>query len=339
MSTIDPRLIKHITYIGLFVIAIGFGVFLFWPFAVVLLLSAALAVVLHPLHEWCLQHITRGNKWFASLITIILFLLLVCVPLFVIGSSVFHQAQSLYQTLSEQTSSTAVFERANTLIERYFPWGDFRLEDKALALADTISARLGDILSVVISTIFSILLIVLALFYFLKDGPRWRKSIMQASPLSDESTHRIVERLAHAINGVVKGYLLVGIIQGVLLGVGLWVFGVPNPALWGLLAGIASLIPTIGTSLVSVPAVIFLFSVGKTGDAVGLAVWAMFLVGMIDNLLNPIIVGRKIDIHPMFILFSVLGGIVLIGPAGILIGPLAVSFIYALTSVYASEMK
>lgn len=339
LTPMEPKIAKHLVYFGLFLVAIVFGVLLLWPFIIVIILSAALAVVFYPVHRWFLRKITRNNGWLAAILTILTFLVLVCGPLALIGASVFHQAQDIYVSLAEKTSTSVLIERVNGTIERYFPWSDFQIEDRALNLASSITSRLGDIVTFVFSTLFSLFLMILAMFYFLKDGPRWRGSIVKNSPLSDESTHRILTKLSQAVDGVIKGYLLIAVIQGVLLGLGLWLFGIPNPALWGVFAGIASLIPTIGTALVSVPAVVFLFSVGNTGQAIGLAVWSAFLVGVIDNLLSPVIVGRKIDIHPMFILFSVLGGIALMGPAGILIGPLVVSFIYALTSVYSSEMK
>ncbi len=335
----EPKIAKHLVYFGMFIIALVFGVLLMWPFLIVIILSAALAVVFYPIHRWFLSHVSRGNSWVAALLTIVTFLIVICGPLALIGASVFHQAQAIYLSLAEKTTTSELIDKVDTTINHYFPWSNFKIEDRALTIAGAITSRLGDIVSFVFGALFSLFLMILAMFYFLKDGPRWHNAIIKNSPLSDDSTARIMQKLSHAISGVMKGYLLIGVLQGVLLGLGLWVFGIPNPALWGVFAGIASLIPTIGTALVSVPAVIFLFSVGNTAAAIGLAVWSGFLVGMIDNLLSPVIVGRKIDIHPMFILFSVLGGVALMGPAGILIGPLIVSFIYALTSVYPSEMK
>jgi predicted PurR-regulated permease PerM len=141
------------------------------------------------------------------------------------------------------------------------------------------------------------------------------------------------------MNGVIKGYLLVAIAQGTLMGIGLWIFGIPNPAFWGMVTGFASLIPTIGTGLVSIPSIIYLFVNGHTGAGIGLLLWALCAVGLIDNLLNPYIVGRSVEIHPMLILFSVLGGVAMMGPIGIILGPLAISFIFAVTSVYSSEIK
>jgi predicted PurR-regulated permease PerM len=131
--------------------------------------------------------------------------------------------------------------------------------------------------------------------------------------------------------------MFVALIQGVVMGIGLWIFNVPNPALWGVVAAVASLLPMIGTALVSVPAIIFLFATGSTASSLGLLVWSVVAVGMIDNFLSPIIVGKKIHLPSIIILFSVLGGISLLGPVGILIGPLTVSLLYTLISIYRNE--
>ena len=123
------------------------------------------------------------------------------------------------------------------------------------------------------------------------------------------------------------------------MGVGLAIFGVPNSALWGLVTMITALVPSIGTAIISVPAIIFLLITGNTFEAIGLLVWAVAVVGMIDNLLSPFIVGNKINLPPFLILFSVLGGISLLGPIGILVGPLTISMLYTLISIYRHEFK
>jgi predicted PurR-regulated permease PerM len=336
---IESQQTRHYAFLALLLIAIVLGVILFWPFLKVLILSIAFAVVLHPVYRWFLNKVTKGNTWFAALFTIATFLVIICGPLVLISSSVFDQAQSMYTTLTTGGSSGKVINEINALAERYLPWASFDAKDHIAQLAGSVTSSLGDIAQFVISLLFSLFVFILALFYFLEDGARWRKAIIHGSPISDENAEKVLNKLARSIDGVVKGYLFIGLIQGTLLGVGLWIFGVPNPALWGLVAGIASLVPAIGTALVSIPAVLYLFSIGESGAAIGLALWGAALVGMVDNFLSPVIVGRRIDIHPMFILFAVLGGIAVMGPAGILIGPLVISLIYALTSVYSSEMK
>lgn len=337
--TMEPKYIKHIVFFGLLILALVFGIILMWPFLIVIILAAALAVLFYPIHRWFVRKVTKGNTWIAAILTVLTFLIIVCGPIFLIGKSVVYQTQMIYESLVDDTSANVLIDRVNNAVARYFPWANFRIENKATDIVTALTTKVGDIVSFALNMIFSLFLMILAMFYFLKDGPRWHDVIIYGSPLSNENTEKIIRKLSLAIDGVVKGYLLIAVIQGILLGLGLWVFGIPNPALWGVFAGIASLIPTIGTALVSIPAIIFLISTGNTGAGIGLAIWASVLVGMIDNLLSPIVVGKKVDIHPMLILFSVLGGIALMGPAGILIGPLVVSFIYALTSVYSDEMK
>jgi predicted PurR-regulated permease PerM len=194
-----------------------------------------------------------------------------------------------------------------------------------------------EIFSTTISAFFSFILMLLIIFYLLKDGERWKQSLMTLSPLGQENDARIMDRLALAVNGVVKGSLLIAIVQGILLGFGFWIFNVPNGALWGVVAAVLSFIPTFGTALVSGPAIIFLFLKGDTTSAVGLLVWAVVIVGLVDNFLGPLVVGRKINIPSILILFSVLGGIALVGPVGILVGPLTLSLLYTLIAMYRNE--
>ena len=179
----------------------------------------------------------------------------------------------------------------------------------------------------------------LIIFYVLKDGMRWKKALVLFSPLEDKNDEKIIARLSLAVNAVIKGYFFIAIVQGVLLGIGFWIFGIPHGALWGTVAAVASLIPTIGTAFISVPAIIFLYFTGDTYSALGLLIWAVIIVGMIDNFLSPLVVGTKINISPLIIMFSVLGGISFLGPVGILIGPLCVSLLYTLISIYRHEFQ
>lgn len=326
-------------FVALLLLSAGLGIVLLWPFLTVIALSAALSVVVYPIYHWLNRSITFGVRWLAALITVIVFLAILCVPLFAIGVAVFEQSQNMYLWLVENGNVGTLLSRASGMLGRFIPEGTFNLETRASEIIANLTSSIGTMFSATLSTIFSLFLVLLSMFYFLKDGAHWKKTIIRFSPLSNENDEKIIHKLKLAINGIIKGYLLIGAVQGVLMGVGFWIFGVPNAALWGVLAGIASLVPTIGTALVSIPAVIFLFAAGDTGNAIGMAVWAAVLVGSIDNLLNPVVVGKKIDIHPLLVLFAVLGGIALMGPVGILIGPLVISFMYALVSVYQSEMR
>ncbi len=273
--------------------------------------------------------------WLAAIFTVIFFIIVLCGPLLFLGSVVFNQSQDIYHSVMESGGGGPFIQNVGDSINHILPSGlSFNIEDKVTNLISLLSANITKIFTATISTLLSFLLTLLTLFYFLKDGARWKKAIVLLSPLSDEQDEKIITRLSRAVNGILKGYLLIGLIQGILVGLGLAIFGVPHPALWAVLAGIASFIPSVGTGIISVPAILYLLAMGHTGQAIGYGVWAGVIVGTIDNLLNPIIVGSKLNVPPLLILFSVLGGISLFGPVGLLIGPLTISLLYVLVSIY-----
>jgi predicted PurR-regulated permease PerM len=158
-------------------------------------------------------------------------------------------------------------------------------------------------------------------------------------PFENRHTEKILSSMTNTINVVMKGYLFIAIVQGFLMGIGLYIFGIPNPALWGTVAGFMSLIPFFGTATISIPAILYLFVFSTNGNAIGLLVWSLILVGTIDNFLNPLIIGTKTELPPLLVLFSVLGGISLVGPIGILIGPLAMNLFRTLILIYREEPK
>ena len=137
-----------------------------------------------------------------------------------------------------------------------------------------------------------------------------------------------------AIGSVVKGNFTIAFIQGFLTTIGFTIFAVPNAILWGTAAAIASLIPSVGTSLVFAPAVILLFINGEVFSSVGLLLWGALAVGLIDNFLGPKFIGRGMKLHPLLILFSVFGGLALFGLIGFILGPIILSLLFALLHIY-----
>lgn len=323
-------------FFSLFALTALLVALIFYPFTAVLVVSASFAVVLYPIFLWlCAKKIPAGVSAF---LVILLFALALGVPLIGIGTLVVHQSQNVYQELVSGRGAAAYLDTINQLLQRFLPSGfSFDLRERASDGISFVTQNLAGVFTSTLSTLLAIVLMFISIFYFLKDGARWVRQVIRVSPLPDYDDEKILNKLARAIDGVIKGYLFIALVQGVLMGIGLAFFGVPNPALWGLVAMIASLLPTIGTAFVSVPAIIFLAMTGSALGALGLAAWAVFLVGAIDNFLSPIVVGNKINIPPLFILFSVLGGIALLGPVGLLIGPLSVSLLYTLVSMYKTD--
>ena len=334
----QPKIMEKYFFFGLIIITFIFAFFIFRPFWIILTLGASFSIILYPVYIW----LKKGHfpNWLAAFLTLIFFIIVLCVPLFGLGSIVFSQSQNLYHSIIGNGNTTPFLNLIGNKINQILPNGTyFNINEVVSGFVSFIANNIANIFNATITLLFSFILLLLTIFYFLKDGESWRITVLQLSPLSGADDEKILNRLSQTINGVLKGYLLIALIQGTLMGIGLTIFKVPNPAIWAVVAGIASIIPPLGTAVVSVPAVIFLFITGQTGAAIGLLIWAILVVGAGDNLLNPYIVGHKINIPPFLILFSVLGGISLLGPVGILIGPLTVSLLYTLTEIYQTKFK
>ncbi len=315
-----------------------FTFFIFRPFLIVLILATSLSIVLYPIFRFFKK--TKFPNWLASLLTVILFIIVLCMPLLTIGSLVLNQSQNIYHEIVVNGNSEVFINLIGSKINQLLPDSiSFNLSEKISGMVSFLTNNLTGIFSATFSFLFSFILLILAIFYILKDGEEWKKALIEFSPLSETNNKKILTRLTQTINGVMKGVLFVSLVQGVLMGIGLSIFGVPNAALWGVAAGIASQIPVFGTAFISIPAMIFLFTTGNTTAAIGLLIWSLVTVGIIDNFLVPYFIGNKVNIPSFLILFSILGGISLLGPVGILIGPLVISFLYGLVAIYRNDFQ
>jgi len=324
-------------FFGLLLATLIFTFFIFRPFWIVLVLGISFSIVLMPVYKLL---VSRMASWVASLITVIIFAIIVCGPLLGLGVIIFDQSQDLYRNVAGGNNIDPFLDSFGETVNRVLPDGiNFDVRARASEFVAFTTGNIANIFTATLSAFFSFILMLLIMFYFLKDGASWKHSVVVISPLSDKDDEKIISKLSQSVNAVIKGSLFIGLIQGILMGVGLYLFGVPNAALWGVVASVCSLVPTIGTALVSIPAIIFLFATGQTTQAIGLLAWAVVFVGLIDNLLTPYIVGNSMNIPPLLILFAVLGGISLLGPVGILVGPLAVSLLYTLISIYRNEFR
>jgi predicted PurR-regulated permease PerM len=334
----QTNIIEKYFFFGFLLITILFSFFIFKPFWIVFVLGISFAIVLYPIYKW----LNKKNipSWLASLITVTLFTIVLCGPLLGVGALVFNQSQDVYLNVVNNGSAKPFMDQVENKINDILPdMVTFDMNEKVSNFISYISSNIANIFTNTISAFFSFVLMLLLIFYFLKDSEQCKNAIKLFSPLGEENDEKIINKIILAVNGVIKGSLLIALVQGILLGFGFWIFGIPNGALWGVVASVTSLIPTFGTALVSTPAIIFLFATGQTLPAILLLLWAILVVGMIDNFLSPYLIGRKINISSIIILFSILGGIAMLGPVGILVGPLAMSLLQALISIYKTEFK
>ncbi len=315
--------------------------FIFQPFLLALVLAVVFATVFRPIHEKIIRFL-QVKHGFSALLTMLVVIAFIFAPLMLIGVQVVDEASDLYSSFAEKGGTEGLSGALNNLLgdlQVMFPAIEgfsINAEQYAKQGLSWVIQNLGSFFADLAKIMISLFVFLFALYYLLKDGEKIKKFIILLSPLHDSNDEVIFKKLEVAANSIVKGNLLIAVSQGALAGIGLWIFGVPNAALLGSLTVITAFIPGIGTAIVLAPAVVFLFLTGETVSGFGLLVWGIVAVGMIDNFLGPKLIGHGMQIHPLIVLLSVLGGIAFFGPVGLLIGPLTVSFLFALLEIHFS---
>jgi predicted PurR-regulated permease PerM len=271
----------------------------------------------------------------------ILLLVVVLVPLSFAGYRVAQEATGVYASLHDQASSSqhiaTLLHRIQTTTRSYLPAA--RLDATAVSdwlqqLLSWIAGHLGSIFTELTGLVLRFFFFMLFFFYLLRDGVQLKQKFFTLLPLSQVHNQRIMNRIAMAINGTVRGQVVLSALQGIVAGLGFAFFGLPNPVLWGSIVLLASFIPTIGTALVMFATVLYLVAVGQVPSAIGLALWAIVSIGLLDNVLGPKLVAHGTRLHPLAALVAVLGGIGMFGPIGILMGPIVMCILFALLDIY-----
>ena len=325
--------------------SLALSFFVFSPFLAPLVLAAVFAVVLGPLHLNVLRYV--GNREsIAALVTVLVSIICILVPLSFLGTQIFYESRDLYGSLvageGRENLATSLIKNVGQTLDGPIPGAAGLFENLSVDLdiymkqgLQWLIAHLGTAVSGISVLLLHLFIFFIALYYLLRDGEKLKQALITLSPLDDSDDEIVFGRLALAVNSVVKGNLMIALIQGVLAAIGLTIFGVPNSILWGTLTAVAALIPAIGTAFVLVPAVLYLYVTGSTIPALGLLAWGVLAVGLVDNVLGPKLIGGGMRLHPLFVLLSVLGGIAFFGPVGIFLGPLTLSLLFAVITIYS----
>jgi len=340
---LDNRKLELYFFFALFIGILLVSGFILEPFIYAIILAAVFSIVFRGLYRK-FSAIFR-SKSVGAIATVVIVLGTVLIPLTFFGRQVFNEIQQLYSYLIANGGKSLFvqsFENIVNSIQGYFAIGDrepiqFSI-DFNIYIRSALNWLLGNFGSIFSSFALvgvNLFLFLFAFYYLLKDGVELKNRIVSLSPLTDKYDEEISKKLELAINSVIKGTLVVSLIQGFMTGLGLWIFGVPNPAFWGSIAAVSSLVPGIGTALISGPSIVYLFLSGNTLPAIGLIIWAVMGVGLVDNLLYPKLVQRQVKIHSFLILLFVLGGFAFFGPMGFIMGPITLSLLFALLDVYS----
>jgi predicted PurR-regulated permease PerM len=313
-----------------------------WPFFGAVFWGAVLALLFTPMYRRLTARM-RNRRNVAALVTLLLCLVMVILPVAFITAALVEQASLVYQKVQTREFDVAVY--LQQLIGILPPWmanvlHRFGVDDLG-SLQDKLAAGAGQASRVIAShaltvgqNAFDFLVglgvMLYLLFFLLRDGRALTTHIDRAIPLSAEYKAHLASKFATVIRATVKGNVVVAIVQGTLGGIILWVLGVQAALLWGVVMAFLSLLPAVGAAIVWVPVAVYFLLAGSVWKGVTLIAFGVFVIGLVDNVLRPILVGKDTQMPDYLVLVSTLGGIALFGINGFVIGPaIAALFIAA----------
>lgn len=320
-----------------------------WPFAGPVLWAVVLSIVFLPLYDR-LNTRMPGHPSRAAVLTLLVIAIGIVAPVILLASAVINEAAGVYTRVrSGQVDLNALFFRAEAWMPR---WARDMLQGAGVAdleslraklthsiqaQAQNIAARALDIGSSLAALLLGLAIMLYLAFYLLRDGRRLTTIAGESIPLQAHRRAILAEQFVTVVRATVKGSVVVAIAQGTLGGIIMSALGVPEALLWAVVMAFSALLPAIGTGLVWVPASLYLLATGATWQGIVMALAGLLVIGSLDNILRPILVGRETKMPDALVLLTTLGGLTTFGFNGLIIGPIAAAMFLAAWNMVREE--
>ncbi len=318
------------------------------PFLLSIFLAALFAALFTPFYRKLLE-LVGGREGLASFLTILCVMTFVFIPLIVLGGAVLGQATDIVQfawpKLSEQLQHPELFTEklaALPFYEQLLPYRESLMSVLTDLTGNFSKVAVGFVQKTTASAfsmVISSVIILYTMFFFLIDGDRLLYYLLYYIPLNDTDEKKLLHRFTSVTRATIKGTAVIGVLQGLLAGLALWFVGIPNSLFWAVVMMFMSVVPGIGTAFVWAPAAIYLAVSGNILAAAGLVIYCVVVVGTVDNLLRPKLVGSDTQLHELYIFFSTLGGLMMFGFMGFIIGPIIAALFVTIWEVYGEEFS
>jgi predicted PurR-regulated permease PerM len=331
--------------------AFFFAVFLFLlyqlflflaPFATPLILAGVLAITFSPATAR-VKHLVGGSRSLTATLMSVAVIVIVLVPGFLMLSLLVNEAQSVYEIVEGKVSAndpakvlgdtwatlTARFEFLSTIDVTSLAVEASKRVSRFVASETTALAR--DLLV----SAFNLMMMMIALWFFFRDGDRIARVIDELIPMEAHYKARIEKLVYDALIGVMQSSMLIAVLQGVLSGLAYWLIGgLAVNVLLGFMTGVASLIPLGGATLVWLPTAVFLMIMGEIGRGIGMVVFGVLVISSVDNFVRPLVIGGRIEIPTLLLLFALVGGLTVYGFLGIFLAPVVLAMLLAFVAIY-----
>ncbi|XUU61598.1 AI-2E family transporter [Erythrobacter sp. HA6-11] len=338
---LDPSSINRGGFL-LFLAAITMAlIYVVWPFAAPVLWAALAAIMFQPLYQGILAKLGDRPNW-AATATLLIITVAVLLPGFFIGGMVVDEATGLVSAFQDGDIDIAswfqtVFAALPISLQAWLDQSGFadlsELQQRAQQFIGESAGLLAQQAVAISGGVFGFVLAfgvgLYVTYFLLRDGEKIGHTIMHDIPLDTSIAQRLSKRFLGIVRATVKGSVVVGIVQGTLGAITFWIVGLPSVVLFGLVMAIFSLLPAVGAGIVWLPAAVWLLATGSIWEGLFVIFSGVVIIGMADNVLRPILVGRETGIPDWIILITTLGGIATLGLAGVVLGPLVAGLFLA----------
>ena len=334
----------------LMIVTVLFAVVL-WPLGGAVSWAVFMAIVFASLQERSVL-VCRGRRGWAAFATLVVIIVSVLLPMALLTASIAHEAAAFYERFKSGDIQLAqYFQRG---IDALPSWVRSMLDRLELADLGLVQRKLVDVLGRssqaltsrafiigqnTLEFVVNLFVMLYLLFFFLRDGKALAAQAERAMPLKPQHTRRLLNQFATVVRATVKGNVVVALVQGTLGGLAFWVLGITGPLLWGALMALLSLLPAVGAAMVWGPVALYLLSTGAIWSAVGLAVWGVLVIGLVDNVLRPILVGKETRMPDYLVLIATLGGLAVFGLNGFVIGPVIAALFIATWDIFTQARQ
>ena len=330
--------------LALIAVTVGFVAvcaLLLWSFLSPLVWALALAVLFAPFHQWLLRHLKRPNL--ATALALLLIAIIVVVPMFLIGERLVGEAAKGASSL-EQSLRSGDWRRAVDASPRLAPvaqWIEDRVDLAGIAstAASWVTSVSTSLLRASAGQVVAIFLTFYFLYFFLRDRDSILDTLRTYSPLKRGEMSKLYDRVGGSLIATLYGTLTVALVQGALGGLMFWFLGLPSPLMWGTVMGMMSIVPVLGTFVIWAPAAAYLAMQDNYQSALIIAVWGAVVIANVDNILYPLLVGSRLQLHNIVAFIAVVGGVVLFGLSGIILGPLIVTLTLFLLDTWRARLN
>jgi len=346
----SPALEKRVFLLLLLLVSVAF-LWVLWPLYGAVFWGAIFALIFTPLFLRLLKAM-KGRRTLAALSAVGIILVLVIIPLALIGVLLMQEASAVYQRVqSGELSFASYFQQVfnalpgwvTGLLERFGMNSTGVIQDRlsqALSRGSQfIAAQALSIGQNAFDFVVSFFVMLYLLFFLLRDGAALARRIHESVPLEADIKHDLAVKFVTVIRATVKGNVLVAALQGALGGLIFWLLGIHAPVLWGTLMAFLSLLPAVGAALVWVPVAIYFLVTGAIWQGLALIAFGVLVIGLVDNILRPVLVGKDTKMPDYVVLVSTLGGMSLFGLNGFVIGPVVAAMFMAVWHLFAKARE